>query len=78
MEIGKQNFRKMELPKNVLSIVSTNAKSVVSINSQTKKNNGLLYCYILFFLVNILLFKIAIIFYHYPKHRSKEKNFEEK
>ena len=61
---------------NVTDSVSTNVMSTVSINADDKKvrykMNG--YVFHMFFLVDILLFMIAIIFYRYTKHRSKQKN----
>ena len=54
----------------------TNVTSTASINSDNKKVRYEMDCYILhsFLLVIILLFIIAIIFYHYAKHKSKQKD----
>ena len=56
----------------------TNVASTVSINSGNTKVRHKMDCYILCIalLVIVLLFMIAIIFYHYLEHRSKQKHFE--
>ena len=63
------------VPANVISIVSTNVMSTTPINFHSKKKYKM-DCYILqtFLSEIILLFIIAIICYHYAKHRSKQKN----
>ena len=50
-----------------------NATDSVSANFDNKKVRYKMYCYILHtvLLVFLLLFIIAIICYHYPKHKSK-------
>ena len=57
-------------------ITSTIATSTVSINSDSKKLRYKIACYILHtvLLVIILLSIITNIFYHYAKHRSKQKD----
>ena len=56
----------------------TNVASTVSINSGNTKVRHKMDCCILCIalLVIVLLFMIAIIFYHYLEHRSKQKHFE--
>ena len=60
---------------SVTNTISTNVTSTKSINSDDKKVRCKMDCYILltFLLVAILLFMVAIICYHYAKHRSKQK-----
>ena len=62
--------------KNVTDNISENVTSTVSINPDDKKVRCTMNCFILhtFLLVNILLFIIASISYHYAKHRPKQKN----
>ena len=57
-----------------MNSMPTNVASAVSINSDDK-NKDKIDCYILhtFLLAVILLFIIAIICYHYVKHREKQK-----
>ena len=61
---------------NVTSIISTNGTTTMLTNSDDKKGRCKINCYILHtvLLVTILLLIIAIICYHYAKHRSKLKN----
>ena len=61
---------------NVTNTIPTNFMSIVSTNVHSKKVGYKMDCYILHtvLLVTILLFIIAIICYHYAKHRSKLKN----
>ena len=62
---------------NVASTISTNVTCTKSINSDDKKLRYKMNSYILhkFLIVIKLLFMITIIFYHYAKHRSKQKIF---
>ena len=57
----------------------TSVTSTASINSDDKEVRYKMDYYILYTvsLVIILLFIIAIICYHYAKHRSKQKHFRE-
>ena len=68
----------INVPTNVMSTVSTSVKSIASTNFHHKKVSYTMDCYILHtvLLVVILLFIIAIICYHYAKHRSKQKNID--
>ena len=65
---------------SVLDIVSTKMTNAIatkaSINSDGKKVENKNDCYILetLLLVIILLLTIAIICYHYARHRSKQEN----
>ena len=63
--------------KIVTSTIPTSVTSIASINSDDKKVRYKMDYYILYTvsLVIILLFIIAIICYHYAKHRSKQKRF---
>ena len=60
---------------NVMVTVSINIRSTVSISPDDKRMRSKMDCYILhtFVLVIILLFIIAIIYYHYTRYRSKQK-----
>ena len=58
------------IPTNITNIMSTN----VSTNSDGKKVKDKVNVLRTVLLVIILLFIIAIICYHYAKHRSKLKN----
>ena len=62
---------------SVTSTVSINAVNPVSMNFDDKKIGYKINCYILHtvLLVVILLNIIAIICYHYAKHRSKQKKY---
>ena len=62
------------VPKNVANTIATNVTSAVSTNFYKKVRYKMDF-YILHtvLLVIILLFMIAIICYHYAKHRSKLK-----
>ena len=61
---------------NVANTFSGNVMSAASISYSSKKLRCKMGCYILptVLLVMILLFIIAIICYHYTKHRSKLKS----
>ena len=61
---------------SVTNSVSTNVTRTKSINCDDKKIRYRMDCYILhtYLLVTIILFMIAIISYHYAKHKSKQKN----
>ena len=61
---------------NLINTISANATSTVPLNFNDKKVKYKMDCDILhtFLLVIILLFIIAIICYHYAKHRSKQKD----
>ena len=61
---------------NVTSIISTNVTSSMLTNSDEKKVKYKMDCCIqhTVLIVIILLFIIAIICYHYAKHKSKLKN----
>ena len=65
--------------KIVTNTIPTSVTSIASINSDDKKVRYKMDYYILYTvsLVIILLFIIAIICYHYAKHRSKQKRFWE-
>ena len=62
---------------NVTNAVPTNATPTVSINSDDKKVKYKMHCHILHKLlleiIILSIFIIAIICYHYTKHRSKQK-----
>ena len=62
----------------IMDIVPTNVTSTASINSDVKKVRLKTDCYILHpvLLVIILLFILTIIYYHYAKHRSKQKGID--
>ena len=62
---------------NVTNTISANVTSTVPITSDDKKVRYKIDCYILrtFLLATILLFMITIIFYHYSKHRFKQKKY---
>ena len=64
------------IPASMENTILTNVTSTAPINFDDKKVRYKMVCYILntFLLVNILLFIIAIICYHYTKHRSKQKH----
>ena len=57
---------------NVTNAISANVTGTVSINSDDKKVRYQMNCYILD--TFLLVTTIAIICYHYGKHRSKLKN----
>ena len=61
---------------NVMNIVSANTTSTMLTNSNDKKVRYKMECYTLrtILLMIILLFIIAIIWYHYRKHRLKQKD----
>ena len=63
------------IPTNITNTISTNAMSTVAINSDNKKVRHKTDCYILhmFLLVILLLFKVAIIYYHCIRNRLKQK-----
>ena len=56
----------------MVNAIATN----VSINSDNKKVRCKIDCYILHpvLLINLLLLIIACMYYHYAKHRSKQKD----
>ena len=60
------------------NITNTIATSTVSINPDGKKRRYKIDCYILHtvLLVIALLLLITIIWYHYAKHRSKQKGID--
>ena len=64
------------MPTNAINIVSTNVMSTASINVHQKIVRYKMDCYILLMvlLVILLLFIVAIICYHYAKHRLKQKS----
>ena len=61
---------------NVMNIVSANVTSTMLTNSNDKKVRYKMECYTLrtILLMIILLFIIAIKWYHYRKHRLKQKD----
>ena len=61
--------------RNMTNAMPINVTSTVSINSDDKKMRYKIDCYSLnmLLLVIIVLCIIAIICYHYKKHRSKQK-----
>ena len=63
------------IPRNMANAISRNVTSNRSNNSDHKKVRYKMDCYILHtvLLVIILSFTIAIVWYHYAKHRSKQK-----
>ena len=65
------------IARNMANAISTNVTSTVSTNSDDMKVRYKMDCYIFntVLLVIILLFTIAIIWYHYAKHRSKRKKY---
>ena len=62
------------IPKNMTNTISANVTSTVLIIFDDKKVRSKMNFYILhtFLLVTILLFLIALIFYHYIEYRSKK------
>ena len=62
---------------NVTNNIPKNVTSTVSINSNDKEVRHKINCWILHtvLIVIILLFIIAIICYHYLKHRPKQTHF---
>ena len=62
------------VPTFVANTISTNVTSMMSTNSYGKKVKYKIDCYILHtVLLVIILFIIAVIYYHYTKHRSNQK-----
>ena len=61
------------------NIRNTIAPSTVSINPDGKKRRYKIDCYILhtvLLVITLLLLIITIIWYHYAKHRSKQKGID--
>ena len=66
------------VPRNVANTILANVTSTMLTNSDDKKVRYKIDYYIMHtvLLVIILLFIIAIICYHYGKHRSKQKGID--